>query len=110
MKNVSDCSVDIQPDRVLLTADEKTLDLQLCKEIDTEKSSHKRSPVKMEITLFKKIGERWPSLVADKDEPAAAAIAPQVAKIYKQDWESLQKQIEKEEEEKGEVSCSVTTL
>lgn len=103
MKNITDCSVDIQPDRVLLAADEKTLDLQLCKEIDVSKSSHKRSPVKMEITLTKKIGERWPSLVADKDEAAATA-APKVTKIYKQDWESLQKEIEKEEEEKGEVS------
>lgn len=108
MKNITDCSVDIQPDRVLLTADEKTLDLQLCKEIDIHKSSHKRSPVKMEITLIKKIGERWPSLVADKDEAAAAAVAPKVVNIYKQDWESLQKQIEKEEEEKGEVSSDVT--
>lgn len=109
MKNITDCSVDIQANRVLLTADEKSLDLQLCKEIVVHKSSHKRSPVKMEITLTKKIGERWPSLVADKDEAAAAAADPKVAKIYKQDWDSLQKQIEKEEEEKGEVCSDVMT-
>lgn len=63
------CSVDIQPKRVLVRGDDLELDLELLHEIDATKSSFRILTVKIEITLHKLVGERWTSLSAPSDAP-----------------------------------------
>lgn len=96
IKNALKYNVDIEPMQVSLTADDYSLDLLLYKEINKEKSSHKITPIKVEITLAKLVGERWPSLTAP-EKAAEPNVLTKVAKIYKQDWDTLEKEIEKEE-------------
>lgn len=114
IKNVLKHNVDIQTERVILTADDYTLDLALFKPIVVDRSSHRISPVKIEITLAKVVGERWPTLTFDKDAAAVATIpttstvvpssTDKVVKMYKHDWDQLEKQVEKDDEaEKKEV-------
>ncbi|XP_067634436.1 protein SGT1 homolog [Eurosta solidaginis] len=92
--------VDIEPERLHMTADGYELDVQLYRPVDVSKSSHKVYPTKVEITLAKQVGERWESL-EKKDLPPPTAAPPP---IHKKDWDSLAKEVEKSEEEdtKGE--------
>lgn len=103
IKNAKDYKVDIHGDRVVVTVDENTLPLQLLREIIPEKSSHKASSVKVEISLAKTISERWPSLTAPVDK-AAEELPNKAVQMYKQDWNSLEKEIDKEGEDKKEVN------
>lgn len=90
------CKVTIEQDRLLLEADgDHRLELHLCESINAEKSYHKIGSVKVEVTLMKLVGRSWADLTKEKAEAK-----PKAVKIYKQDWDSLAKSIEKE---KGEV-------
>jgi len=99
IKNVQNYTVDIQPKRVTLTADEHKCDFTLYHEVIPEKSTHRCSPVKVEITLAKTVGERWPTLIAPPDTAAKSGEADKIVKIFNHDWDSLEQQIKKEEEE-----------
>lgn len=109
VKNAQHYDVQIESDRVHITADAYTLDLKLFASIDKERSTYRVVPVKIEVTLFKVVGERWPSLEAPVANEAAAVVPDKVLKIYKHDWDSVEKQIEKEEEEKPEVQLLLAT-
>lgn len=65
------CTVDIQPQCVLVRGDDLELDLELQHEIDVTKSNFRILTVKIEITLQKLVGERWTSLTrtATSDDP-----------------------------------------
>lgn len=118
IKNVREHNVDIQPERVVLTADDFTLALPLFKPIVVDRSTYRISPVKIEITLAKEVGTRWSTLTFDAAAasvatiPTATTTVPidKVANIYKHDWDQLEKQIEKEEADKKEVRNTVTTI
>lgn len=98
-KNEQNCKLKLEPTKMLLTTDSFTLDLNFCHEINVEKSTHKVTPFKIEITLAKATGQRWEQLTENPDALAAATKPePIAAKIYKQDWDSLAKEIEKNEE------------
>lgn len=97
LKNAKErnCKVTIEEDRLLLEADgDYKLELHLCDPINVEKSSYKFGSVKVEVTLMKLTGRRWPDLTKEKAECKPAAV-----NIYKQDWDSLAKTIEKEKAE-----------
>lgn len=105
IKNATNCTVQIQPQHVHMSATDYTLDLDLAHPIDVERSNYRVGTVKVEITLAKLVGERWAGLTRPASEAAAAAVPDKVANIYKQDWDSLEKQIENNEEEYKEVSA-----
>lgn len=102
--NAAQVSVDIQPQRVLMTATnpaiglDYTLDLQLLHAIDAQSSTHHVGTVKVEIKLAKVVGERWAALERTAD-PATLAGPQKVVNIYKQDWEKLEKHVENNEDE-----------
>lgn len=89
------CKVTIEEDRLLLEADgDYKLELHLCEPINVEKSFYKFGSVKVEVTLIKLVGRRWADLTKEKAETKPSAV-----NIYKQDWDSLAKSIEKEKTE-----------
>lgn len=65
------CTVDIQSQRVSVRGEDLELDFDLQHEIDASKSTFRILSVKVEITLHKLVGERWPSLT--KQENATSA-------------------------------------
>lgn len=105
VKNAKNYDVQIHPRDVHIVADDYTLDLKLFAAIDHQRSTYRIVPVKVEVTLFKLVGERWPVLEAPASEDMTAVdlLPAKVVKIYKQDWDSVEKQIEKDEEENAEV-------
>jgi tetratricopeptide (TPR) repeat protein len=88
------------------------LDLDLFDNIDPSQSSHRLSPFKLEVTLRKKESYQWTSLEAS-DATLAARIqnnsssgtvpvsSTSVPSAYasKKDWNAIERQIKKEEEE-----------
>lgn len=86
----------INDDSVLLTAENYELKLELLNPILPDKSTHKATPSKVEITLYKRDYGRWATLERKiQDLPA-----PVVSKKKKpDDWEKLTKEIEKSEED-----------
>lgn len=66
--NARNCTVDITANSVSIRGDDDiALNFDLSHDIDTTKSSFRVLSVKIEITLQKLAGERWTSLVKDKD-------------------------------------------
>lgn len=116
------CEVNIKTNHVFISADDlPDLKFNLLQSIDQAKSTYKMSPVKIELTLYKLKGERWPTLLkttenAPTPAPVAAAVqsepvpveAPSVASgsggvvpKHPKDWDKLVKDIwEKEDLEK----------
>jgi suppressor of G2 allele of SKP1 len=101
LKNAKDknYSVDIKPDTVEVKADDYNLFLNLCHPIDVEKSTHKPMTTKIEISLAKVVGERWADLTRNVEEVPDNG----PAKLNKKDWDKLEKEIEKKEEEEAKV-------
>lgn len=77
IKNAAEqnCKVDIQSDSVVVHGDNNiNLKLDLWHQINPTLSSYKISSVKIEISLAKLIGERWPSLIkTTENEPATCS-------------------------------------
>lgn len=99
--------VNIEQQRVHMTADGYELDIQLFAPINVERSSHKDYPSKVEITLAKETGIRWDAL----EQKAAAQIqmtAP--PPIHKKDWDSLAKEVEKSEEAEAQSEEALQRL
>lgn len=97
------CKVTIEEDRLLVEADgDVRLEFHLCEPINVKNSTYKMGTVKVEVTLVKLVGRRWADLTKEKAETK-----PEVVSIYRQDWDSLAKSIEKE---KAEVSFSLLTF
>ena len=93
IKNVTEYNVDIQPYKVHLKTDTCELELPLFAEIDPEKSTHKKSAVKIEISLAKKTGIRWDSLTATEKSVLPNAALP----LYSQNWDTVVKDMTEEE-------------
>ncbi|XP_037043518.1 protein SGT1 homolog isoform X2 [Bradysia coprophila] len=89
------CEVTMEPDRLLIEADgDIRLEFHLCQSINAEKSTYKFGSAKVEVTLIKLISERWADLTKEKAEAK-----PKVVNIYKHNWDSLAKLLEKEHED-----------
>lgn len=91
----------IENDSVTLTADNYELKLELLNPILSEKSTHKATPSKVEINLFKRDFGRWSTLERKIEAEPTTPIA--IKKKQPGDWEKLSKEIEKGED-KEEVS------
>lgn len=90
---------------VHLTADEGIdLTIRLFKPINKTTSTHKASPSKIEVVLFKFIGEHWPQLEREKE-----SFATPVKKQTK-DWDKLAKEVEKSEEEERQGEAALQAL
>jgi len=70
------CVVNITADRLTVTGDENiNLSLDLLESINEQESGYKISPIKIEVTLKKVTGDRWPTLVKS-DEAAKIPAVP----------------------------------
>lgn len=109
LKNAKDKNykVDIEKQRVHMTADDYLLDIKLFAPINVERSSYKDFPSKVEITLAKEVGIRWESL-EEKLEPKPVTAKP--PPIHKKDWDSLAKEVEKSEEEEAKSEEALQRL
>ncbi|XP_058054194.1 protein SGT1 homolog [Anopheles bellator] len=97
-------SVQLEQNSLRLQADDiEPIVLSLWNPINTEQSSHKATPSKVEIKLAKMIGHRWDALERQQQahEQPSTAVAP--AK-QKHDWDKISKEIEKDDPEKDDVS------
>ena len=94
---------DIQEDFVTLTAENYELRLDLLNAIQPEKSSHKATPHKVEIIIFKRDFGRWSTLERKVEEQPKPVV---IKKKQPNDWEKLAKEVEKSEE-KEEVSGEI---
>lgn len=92
---------DIRDDSVALTAENYELRLELLNPIQPDKSTHKATPHKVEINLFKRDFGRWSTLERKIEEAPKPVV---VKKKQPDDWEKLAKEVEKSED-KEEVSC-----
>lgn len=91
----------IESDSVTVSAENYELKLELLSPIQPDKSTHKATPSKIEIILFKREFGKWSALerkIEEQPQPVAA-----IKKKKPDDWEKLAKDIEKSEE-KDEVS------
>jgi hypothetical protein len=91
---------EILESSVALTAENYELRLELLNPILPEKSSHKATPHKVEIVLFKRDFGRWATLERKIEEPPKPVA---VKKKKPEDWDKLAKEVEKGED-KEEVS------
>ncbi|XP_072948498.1 protein SGT1 homolog [Epargyreus clarus] len=98
---------------------EYSLELSLAHEIIPEMCMHVVSPSKIEVKLRKKEGLRWSLLEGEEQEASVKAIpqavidasgppTQQLPKIYKKDWDKIEKDISKmdDEEPKGEAALN----
>lgn len=109
IKNAAErnCVVDIGADRVTVKGDEDiSLELALFDKINDAKSTYRITPIKIEISLKKIIGDRWPTLTKADGAPAAPAMLqfpwyqcqihlPLVTKRFKQQWPQSNQRITK---------------
>ncbi|CAH4036280.1 unnamed protein product [Pieris brassicae] len=101
---------------------EYSLDLQLAHEIVPTMCSYIVSPSKVEVKLRKKEGIRWTNLEGEGKEEIVKAIPNAVVdalgpplqqppKLFKKDWDKIEKDIKKmEEEEKPEGDAALNAL
>lgn len=87
---------EIEESCLQVTAENYELTLNLSNPVAPEKSTHKATPHKIEVVLFKKDFCKWPSLEKQKEEKENKVVNPKVKKP--QDWEQLAKTIEKSED------------
>lgn len=85
---------------VTLTAENYELRLELLKPVLPDKSTHKATPSKVEVILFKGDFGRWATLERKVEESKPVV---NTKKKQPDDWEKLTKEIEKGED-KEEVS------
>lgn len=68
------CVVNIDSDSVAVNGDEGiNLKLELYQKINEAESGYKTTPMKIEISLKKLIGDRWPTLIKTNELPKAPA-------------------------------------
>lgn len=92
--------VKIEPDRLEMTADDNyRLDLNLLKTVDADKSTYKAFPSKVEITLYKVVGERWETLEKKVVEEVQAYAAIGNTK----NWDKVAKEIEEKDPDDPQV-------
>ena len=106
LKNAIDKKYEcaILEDSLLLSAENYELKLDLFGQIVPDKSSHKATPSKIEINLYKRDFLRWLALERKVEDPK-----PVIADKKKkpEDWDKISKEIKDEE---GEVSEMVLAL
>lgn len=94
---------EIEDEKVHLTAENYELLLNLFNPVNTEKSSHKATIHKVEITLYKRDFGKWGMLEKKKEENNNQEQCNITSKNKKpQDWDKLAKEVEKTED-KDEV-------
>lgn len=111
--NEKNCKITIEPTKVQLIADENiSLEFLLYQEINAEKSTHRISSVKIEISLIKLTGIRWEHLKRSSNDMKTPLPAPQLnaalsssstttagntsTNIFKKDWDKVTKEIDKD--------------
>jgi suppressor of G2 allele of SKP1 len=85
----------IESDSVTVSAENYELKLELFSPIQPEKSTHKSTPSKIEIILFKRDFGKWLALERKIEEQPQPVV---IKKKKPDDWEKLAKDIEKNEE------------
>jgi len=87
---------EIEDEKVHLSAENYELILNLCSPVVPEKSSHKATPHKVEITLFKRDFGKWGMLEKKKEVNNEQQSNTKSKKP--QDWDKLAKEVEKSED------------
>lgn len=96
--------VSIEEEQVSVTADDYSLVLDLFDRINVERSTYRIVPVKVELTLAKSSGIRWSDL--KRKENAESEQKAGIARIFRKDWDSVTKDIEKDTKN-DEVSMAI---
>ncbi|KAG6459561.1 LOW QUALITY PROTEIN: protein SGT1 homolog [Manduca sexta] len=99
---------------------EYSLELELAHEVVPSMSVHAVTPSKIEVKLRKKEGVRWTQLEGEGTETKVKAIPQAVIdasgpqqppKLFKKDWDKIEKDLKKmEEEEKPEGDAALNAL
>lgn len=99
---------------------EYSLELDLAHEVVPSMCTHVVTPSKIEVKLRKKEGLRWTQLEGDRNEDNVKAIPQaiidasgpqQPPKLFKKDWDKIEKEMKKmEEEEKPEGDAALNAL
>lgn len=102
------------------TESEYSLELELANEIIPSMCTHVVSPSKIEVKMRKKEGLRWTQLEGEATQEKIKAIPQAVIdasgpqqppKLFKKDWDKIEKDIKKmEEQEKPEGDAALNTL
>lgn len=98
-------SVNIDPDRLEVSADNYSLVLNLFGGIDVARSTHKATKSKIEITLAKSDGIRWDALERKiTEETPEEQVNKAPPPVSKKDWDKLSKEIEEKEAKELQVT------
>lgn len=97
--------VNIDREKVIMTADNYYLELNLYRPIDPSRSYYRATSSKVEITLAKETGERWESL--EKKIEENRNLDP---KVNQHKWDKLAKEITKQENEEAEGEEALQNL
>lgn len=105
LKNAAEKNYEVHIERelLLMTAEGYKLELALNRPVNVERSGHKATPSKVEITLVKESADRWDSL-------ERKAAPPVTASIHKKDWDSLAKEVDKKDEEEAQSEEALQRL
>lgn len=113
LKNATDKNYQLKIDdqSVHLTADDGIdLVINLYKPINKVESSHKVMASKIEVILYKIVGEMWSSLEHKMEEVSPAEAVAKKASLNKKDWDKFAKEIEKTEEEERQGEAALQAL
>lgn len=95
---------EIEDEKVHLSAENYELILNLCNPVVPEKSLHKATPHKVEITLFKRDFGKWGMLEKKKEVNNEQQSNTKSKKP--QDWDKLAKEVEKSEDPEGDAAVN----
>ncbi|CAD7077385.1 unnamed protein product [Hermetia illucens] len=101
-------NVNIETDKLTVTADNCHLEIHLYHPIIVEKSSHRATPTKIEIALSKVTSERWPTL--ERKAPEETKKAVPVPTFGTHNWDKIAKEIASAETEEAKEEEALQNL
>ncbi|XP_070498999.1 protein SGT1 homolog [Chironomus tepperi] len=95
---------EIESEKVHLSAENYELILELLNPVVPEKSSHRATPHKVEITLVKRDFGKWTML--EKKQEVKTELQCNTKSKKPQDWDKLAKEVEKTDDAEGDAAVN----